>query len=85
MGEDQKLAFTTDEIEDVRIIIKAKGKHWAITPKKSECTAEEARQIRIGLLAIVCEFHYVVDVSLEDMPSKKLSEPPITIEAQPTK
>lgn len=69
--ENKIQAFTTDEIEDVRIIIKAKGKHWALIPKKSECTPDEAKEIRIGLLTVVCEFHDVVDMALEDIPSKK--------------
>lgn len=63
-------AFSTDEIEDVRIIIKAKGKHWGVVPKQSECTAEEAKEIRIGLLTVICAFHDVVDTSLEDIPQK---------------
>jgi len=72
MSEDknQIKAFSTDEIEDVRIIIKAKGKHWGIVPKKSECTAEEAKEIRIGLLTVICAFHDVVDTSLEGIPKK---------------
>lgn len=67
---DKIKAFSTDEIEDVRIIIKAKGKHWSLVPKKSECTPEEAKEIRIGLLTVICEFHDVVDTALEDIPKK---------------
>jgi hypothetical protein len=60
------LAFTTDEIEDVRIVVKAKGKHWGLVPKK-EYTKDEAREIRIALLKVVFEFHAVVDTALEDL------------------
>lgn len=39
--------FEIEEIEDVRIIIKAKGKHFSIVPKGDD--KEEAKQLRIAV------------------------------------
>lgn len=59
--------FTLDDVEDVRVIIKAKGKHYGLVPKRDACTEDEAKEIRIGLLSLLTTFHYVVDKALEDL------------------
>lgn len=59
--------FTLDDVEDVRVIIKAKGKHYGLVPKRDACTEDEAKEIRIGLLSLLTAFHYVVDKALEDL------------------
>ncbi len=59
--------FTIDQIEDVRIIIKANGKHYSIVPNKNACTDDEAKEIRVGVLSMLLQFHYVVSTSLETL------------------
>jgi hypothetical protein len=56
--------FNVDEIEDVKILIKAKGKHFAIVPKGC---AEEAKQIRIAAAEVLFSYHFVVSTPLEDL------------------
>jgi hypothetical protein len=63
---EQKLVFEFEEIEDVRIIIKAKGKHWSIVPLK-DMDREEARQIRIELMRVILQLHSIIDTPLEDI------------------
>jgi hypothetical protein len=41
--------FDFNDIEDVRIIIKAKGKHWGIV-QKNDAKKEEAKTTRIAIL-----------------------------------
>jgi hypothetical protein len=60
-------AFTIEDVEDVRVLIKVKGKHYSIIPNRNQCTDEEAKEIRIGLLSLILQFHYVVDIPLEDL------------------
>ena len=64
--------FSIDAVEDVRILIKANGKHYSIVPNETACTREEAKEIRIGLLRLVLEFHAVVDKALEDINKDEL-------------
>ena len=64
MKTDQQAPFTLDEIEDVKIIVKAKGKHYGIVPKEDK---EEAKNMRISILAILINSHFVVDKSLEEI------------------
>ena len=64
MKTDQQAPFTLDEIEDVKIIVKAKGKHYGIVPKADK---EEAKNMRISILAILINSHFVVDKSLEEI------------------
>ena len=59
--------FTNDQIEDVRIIIKANGKHYSIVPNENACTRDEAKEIRIGVLTMLLQFHYVVSTPLESL------------------
>jgi hypothetical protein len=65
--------FTSEDIEDVRVIIKAKGKHWGMVPKK-EYTAQEAKEIRIELMRVLFVFHTVVDTALEDLNTDELKQ-----------
>lgn len=58
--------FSIDEIEDVRIIIKANGKHYGIVPK-SELLREEAKLTRVAMLTVIFENHAVVNKALEDL------------------
>jgi hypothetical protein len=61
--------FQQEDIEDVRIIIKAKGKHYSIVPKK-DMDKEECRAIRIELMRVMFQLHDVVDTPLEDLKVK---------------
>ena len=61
-----KIPFSVDEIEDVRLIITAKGKNYSIIRKK-EFTIQQAKDIRIGILGIVLQFHDILNVALEDI------------------
>lgn len=65
---DQKITeFDVSEIEDVRIIIKAKGKHFGIVPKGDK---EEARLFRIAILMVFIKDYQVVNTALEDLKEK---------------
>ena len=64
--ETQTRPFEIIDIEDVRIIIKAKGKHYSIFPKK-QITKEEAKEYRILVAYVLFETHGVVDTPLEDL------------------
>lgn len=59
--------FETSDIEDVRIIIKAKGKNFSIIPNRSTITDEEAKQVRILMLSTILPYHFVVSTALEDL------------------
>lgn len=67
MNTDNELAnpaFTLAEIEDVKIIIKAKGKHYSMIPKGD---SEAAKILRIAFASVLLENHYIVDKALEDL------------------
>lgn len=70
---DRPKPFEFDEIEDVRIIIKAKGKHYGILPK-GEIGEKVAKEIRKEVLSILIPTHYVVDGALEDLAQKNQQE-----------
>lgn len=63
-------SFEPHEIEDVRIIIKAKGKHWSITPREDK--KDEALSDRIAVLIILLSegHHNIVGTPLEDIKPK---------------
>ena len=65
MNKTADETFDISEIEDVRIIIKAKGKHWSIVPKRDD--VDEAKQIRIAMALVLLDSHCVVSTSLEDL------------------
>ena len=58
--------FSFSDIEDVRVIVKAKGKHYGIVGKN-----DDALEVRIALLSVLLEDHYVVDTALEDIKDTK--------------
>ncbi len=57
--------FTVEDIEDCKIIIKAKRKHWSIIPTPGIST-RDARECRIGLARLALMVHGIVDCPLED-------------------
>jgi hypothetical protein len=67
--ENIEAPFTLEDIEDVRIIIKAKGKHYAIIANKDKTTEEDARYYRVALAQalIGMQEHIVVTPSLEEI------------------
>lgn len=69
----EQIPFETSEIEDVRIIIKAKGKNWSITPKE-DCPKETARGMRLLSADILMQFHDIVSTALEDIDVEKLKK-----------
>jgi len=64
MNKPTKPPFEIKDVEDVRIIIKAKGKHFSIVPKKNK--VKEAEIQRLACLYIVMESHDVLDKPLEE-------------------
>lgn len=66
MKDKPKEVFNMEEIEDVRIIIKAKGKNYAITPKK-EFGKEVAKQMRLLCADYALQMHDIVVPALEDI------------------
>ena len=61
--------FEFSDVEDVRIIVKAKGKNFGIVPKSTE-NREECKQIRIAMFYMLLESHFVVNTALEDISRK---------------
>lgn len=68
-GPDKVSPFEVEDIQDVRIIIKAKDKHWSILANKENFSAEEAKHFRVELLKVLLEMqaHVIVDTALEDL------------------
>lgn len=65
--------FQHEDIEDVLIIIKAKGKHYSIVPKK-DMDKEECKAIRIELMRLMYQLHDIVDTALEDLKVDELKD-----------
>lgn len=61
--------FTVEDIEDCKIIIKAKGLHWSLKPWIS---TEDARECRVGLAKLALMVHEIVDKPLESLGKKQL-------------
>lgn len=68
MNTEIEETFSMEEIEDVRIIIKAKGKHFGIVPKTDR--RDEADLSRIAMLTVLLDTHFVVSKSLESLKSE---------------
>lgn len=70
-----KEPFKLEEIEDVRIIIKARGKNWALTPNKENAEKEDVdpRALRIAILGAILKLHDIVTPALEDIKSERAS------------
>ena len=66
--------FTLSDVEDVRIIIKAKGKNYGIVANKENCAKEDldAKQVRLALLSVILKIHDIVTPALEDINSDEL-------------
>ena len=65
---NKEIPFTFSEIEDVRVIVRAKGKNYAIAPKKGKFeTQEEYTEIRKVMLSVLLEDHDIVVPALEDI------------------
>jgi len=60
--------FTSNDIDDVRVIFNVKGKNYSIIPKDDR---EEAKMIRIAIGSILLQTHYVVTPSLEEIKERK--------------
>lgn len=61
--------FKFKDIEDVRIIIKAKGKNWAIIPNENH-SKENCKKVRINLAQTALQYHDIVSTPLEDIREK---------------
>jgi hypothetical protein len=62
MTTQDETPFLFSDIEDVRVIIKANGKHYSVIGKN-----DDALEVRIALLSVLLEDHYVVDTVLENL------------------
>lgn len=58
--------FKFEDVEDVRIIIKANGKNYSIIPKE-EIGKEEAKDIKLIFARIILDYFDVVVPALEDI------------------
>ena len=63
-----KPPFELEDIEGVRVIIQAKGKHWSILPKKGR--KDEGDKLRTALAVVLLESHVIVEPSLEEIREK---------------
>lgn len=59
-------------IDDVKIIIQSKGKHYAIVPKKD--MGNKAKYLRILALTEIMEAHDIVSTALEDINPKNFDK-----------
>lgn len=57
--------LTMDQIEDVRILIKVKGKHYSVIAKEDKAEALELRKITLNVL--LNSNHVIVGTALEDI------------------
>lgn len=62
--------FNLEDIDDVRVIIKAKGKHWSIVPKAEK---GDAKVSRIAAALFLLDTHCIVDKPLEDIVNDKIA------------
>lgn len=64
--QQMEAPFNVEDIEDVRVIIVAKGKHYSIV---SNGDKEEARAYRVALVQVLLsmEKHIIVTPSLEEI------------------
>ena len=59
--------FTFSDIEDVHIMIKAKGKLYPIVTNLEKVTPEDTKKVRLAMLEILLETHVVVDRSIDEL------------------
>ena len=62
--------FSVADIEDVRIIIKAKGKHYGLVSKNNKDRMID-KSIRILVCRIILETHAIVDLPLEEIKTRE--------------
>lgn len=65
----EEIVFEMNDIEDVSIIIKAKGKHFGMV-KNSDTTAEQFTELKKGMLGVILPFACVISTPLEEIKSK---------------
>lgn len=65
--------FEASDIDDVRIIICAKGKHYSLAGNKEACEERElsAKDVRLAMLHILLKTHKIVLPSLEDIKNNR--------------
>jgi hypothetical protein len=63
---DMERPFEEEDIEDVRIIVKAKGKHWGLVPMEY-AGKDRCDKVRKMCLMICLHTHEIVDTPLEDI------------------
>jgi hypothetical protein len=61
--------FEEADIEDVRIIVKAKGKTWSLSPMEGQ--TERAQATRKMCLGICLNSHFIVTPSIEERKKKR--------------
>lgn len=69
LKDDNEKPFDISDIDDVRIILKAKGKHWSIIPR--EIKRDEDKNLRIELGKFLLNLYSIVSKPLEDFLTKK--------------
>ena len=62
--------FKVEDIEDVRIIIKAKGKHYGLVSKSRKDDITN-KSLRILVCRIILETHAIVDLPLEEIKTRE--------------
>lgn len=68
---EQNPEWTSDDIEDVRVIYQVRGKHYSIVPLP-EMDSKEAQQLRVEFGKMLLQFHQVVIPALEEMNADEL-------------
>lgn len=72
LKDDNEKPFEISDIDDVRIIIKAKGKHWSIVPR--EIKKDEDKNFRLELGKCLLNLYSIVSKPLEDFLTKKSNQ-----------
>ena len=68
MAKDQEPDIK--DIDDARVILKIKGKSYAVLPNEEVLSKEDARAMRIVFALELLKSHYVVTPSLEEISKK---------------
>lgn len=72
-NEQPKPIFGLEDIQDVKITIKANNKHYVLTPDETKASLQECRKIRIQVLIdVLFQTHGVPDISLEELLENKI-------------
>lgn len=72
--DQPEAGFELEDIEDARIIVKAKGKHWSIISNDEKMTKDEGREFRSAIAGalLAMQDHIVVTPALEDLKENKI-------------